>query len=149
MKDVVTGLCVLLMVLASGSAAVADSKARAATQTYFVADDEPTVMPSGTGSGAKFAAFVTFRSRTRDSSVDVRVTDETGLDVAADLLQDLDGDREYEISSSFCGRSDRAIPIIGGHDVVIALRDGPCTTTSAVPLRGTITLRFHRDWPGH
>lgn len=147
MRKPFTGAIALLVALSWGNSAFA-RPGRIVTRDYLVVRDSPTILPPGTGSGAKFAAFVTFRSRPHDTSIDIVIRDDTRLDVAADVLQDLDGDGEYEISSAVCGRSESPIPIVGGHQVVVALREGPCTNSSIAPVRGTVTVTFRRDWPG-
>lgn len=138
MKVIVRGLIVVMLAASLIPAAAAKDSSRVVTRRYGCTTHS---------TGLSCQNVVEVRSRSDETRVTVRVTDDLGAPVVAEVGQDLDGDGQLDRSRQFCGFTSR-FPIRGGSAVEIrvgaALVDDDCGAITA-GTRGEIRIGFATD----
>lgn len=138
-------LCMILtgfLVLGLSASSIA-GKARTKSGSYnTVAGDLDVNDPSLEG---EFSNSVTFRPRTTERLVSIRIEDRSGLPTRALVVQSKTGPNgSYRVlEEEICGRSTAPIRIARGLNVRVVAQDGPCSDgTTAAATSGTVTATF-------
>jgi hypothetical protein len=79
-----------------------------------------------------------------EDHVSITIEDTTGLDVAASITQDLDGDGMADTGTDFCTKTPAPVAISPGFEVDVFIFSGPCTAPPGPggATSGTVTGTF-------
>ena len=89
---------------------------------------------------------VTVHPRATERHVTLSLTDRTGLPVAAEAYEDLNGDGKGDVLvGAFCGRTTKPLRLLHpGSAVIVYLNVGQCPGAVSTPTTGTVSATFLR-----
>ena len=101
-------------------------------------------IPNGTAGSIYHSNGVRFRPKAGERFISVSVADSSGTTVPARIEQDLDGDKEADLTHEFCGATDSPVEIAPDATVVVWMIDGTCGDAAGVWTSGVMTASFSR-----
>lgn len=136
---------VVVVAAVAGVAADAAPARRGATAEYLTAGGIVGVTSGDTYVNGVPYGSVTFATRAHERTFDVRVTDDSGLAVAAEVVQDVDGDSTPDTTlATFCGSVRDVRLKRPGRPVLVYLLAGECGSGVSAPTRGVVAAQFVR-----
>jgi hypothetical protein len=138
---VVAGLIAGAMAPAeAGKKKKAPKKTTRVAEAAYIAPARFYWAPAGDNIGG-----ATFATGSSESYVSIAIEDDAGMDVAAAVGQDPEGDNQVSIIEDFCTSTEEAVPITPGLEITVFVYAGPCTSPSPAPAfatQGSVVATF-------
>ncbi len=128
---VVSGLIVGAMAPAEAGKKKAPKKTTRVAEAAYIAPARFYWAPTGDNIGG-----ATFPTASGESYVSISIEDASGMDVAAAVGQDPEGDNQVTVIQDFC-TSAEDVPITPGLEIIVFVYAGPCTSPSPAPAFAT------------
>jgi hypothetical protein len=140
------GLAAVAALASPASATLSAARDRVVNAEYTTAGGVADVIGGDTNVQGKQLGAATIYTRREEVTIAATLTDRTGLPVAADLVQDTDGDGMPDVTlASFCGRTTKPVKLKKrGAAVLVHILAGACGAGASAPTTGVVSARLSK-----